>query len=304
LHRVSWIAVAMLVLTLGAVLFCVLRRRLPGGQRWWVALAVIPAAVFVFLLPVSLPVWQALPKLRFLQFPWRWLVAVEAPLGVFVAAAIATGIGRARRWAVAGAFGAAFLCLTMVADRVFFQICDQYDAVPGMLQDYGDGGGFQGTDEYAPVGADNSLVPQDLPAGCLVREPGKTLGVSSADDPQPDWAPQQKSCPAVLDGGYAVGGQRWSARGQATEPGYVVLRLRRYPAWRVTVNGRLETDQGQRDDGLIEVPLAAGPVAVAAEWVTTSDVKWGRAISAASFLVMVGVLFGTGAAAWRKKKVG
>jgi hypothetical protein len=299
LHRVSWIAVAMLVLTLGAVLFCVLRRRLPGGQRWWVALAVIPAAVFVFLLPVSLPVWQALPKLRFLQFPWRWLVAVEAPLGVFVAAAIATGIGRARRWAVAGAFGAAFLCLTMVADRVFFQICDQYDAVPGMLQDYGDGGGFQGTDEYAPVGADNSLVPQDLPAGCLVREPGKTLGVSSADDPQPDWAPAQKTCVAVLDGGFGENGRGWSARGMAPEAGYVVLRLRRYPRWRVTMNGRPAGEGGQRDDGLIEVPVAAGPVTVDAQWVMTPDVEWGRAISAAGLLALAGL----GLAAWRKKKV-
>jgi len=299
LHRVSWIAVTMLGLVLGAVLVCVLRRKVPGGRRWWVALAVIPPAVLVLLLPVSLPLWHVLPKLRFLQFPWRWLVAVEAPLGIFVASAMLTGAGRTKRWIVGGTFGAVFLCLTMVADRMFFQICDQYDAVPGMLQDYGDGGGFQGTDEYAPVGADNSLVAQDLPAGCLVADPGKTLGVTSADNPQPDWAPEQKSCAAVLGGGYAGDVRRWSARGRATESGYVVLRLRRYPAWRVTVNGRSAGDVGQREDGLIEVPVAAGPVAVAAEWLTTPDVAWGRAITAVALLVVLGGVL----AAWRKRKV-
>lgn len=199
----------------------------------------------------------------------------------------------------AAGFGAAFLCLTMVADRKFFQICDQYDAVPGMLQDYGDGGGFQGTDEYAPAGADNSLVAQDLPAGCVVRDPGSALGVSSADDPQPDWAPAQKSCVAVLDGGFAAKGRGWSARGMVPESGYVVLRLRRYPRWRVTVNGRDAGDGGQREDGLIQVPVAAGPVTVDAEWVTTPDVLWGRAISAAGLLVLVG----SGLASRRKKRV-
>jgi hypothetical protein len=299
LHRVSWIAVAMLALALGGLLICAARKRLPGERRWWVAVAVIPATVLVLMLPVSLPVWKALPKLQFLQFPWRWLVAVEAPLGIFVAAA-ALGANRLKRWTAMVGFAAAFLCLTMVADRVFFQICDQYDAVPGMLQDYGDGGGFQGTDEYAPVGADNSLVAQDLPAGCLVRDPMQTLGLTSADDPQPDWAPAQKSCVAVLDGGFEAQGLGWQARGTAPEPGYVVLRLRRYPRWRVTVNGRSAGDGDRRDDGLLEVPVAAGPVAVDARWVATRDVKWGRAISAAGLLALVGL----GLAAWQKKKVG
>jgi hypothetical protein len=298
LHKVSWIAVAMLGLALGGLLICVARRRLPGGRRWWVAPAVIPVAVLVLMLPMSLPLWKALPKLQFLQFPWRWLVAVEAPLGIFVAAAM-LGANRLKRWTAIACCSAAFLCLTMVADRVFFQICDQYDAVPGMLADYGDGGGFQGTDEYAPLGADNSLVAQDLPAGCLVQDPEQTLGVSSADDPQPDWAPAQKTCVAVLDGGFGANERGWSARGMAPEAGYVVLRLRRYPRWRVTMNGRPAGEGGERDDGLIEVPVAAGPVTVDAQWVTTPDVEWGRAISAAGLLALAGL----GLAAWRKKKV-
>ena len=57
-------------------------------RSWWIPLALIPVAVLLLQLPISLPLWNLLPKLRFLQFPWRWLVVLEAPLGIFFAAAI------------------------------------------------------------------------------------------------------------------------------------------------------------------------------------------------------------------------
>src|ERR1700723_2686070 len=65
-------------------------------RRLWIPLAIIPAAVLFLLLPISLPVWDLLPKLRFLQFPWRWLLVVEAPMGIFFAAAVWPGNARMR----------------------------------------------------------------------------------------------------------------------------------------------------------------------------------------------------------------
>lgn len=314
LHRVSWIAVAMLATVLAAAVVCRMRRTLPGGRRWWLALAVIPATVLVLLLPVSLPVWQALPKMQFLQFPWRWLVAVEAPLGIFVAAAVSRPATETREqvagmpagggpaglgWAAVLVSCAVFSGLTWMAGRVFFQVCDQYDAVPGMIAVYRDQHGFEGTDEYAPVATDNTLVAQDLSAACLVQDPTQTLGVATPDDPQPDWAPNQKSCVATLDGGYAAGGRAWSAEGMVPQAGFLVLDLRRYPAWRVKVNGRVVSDQGEREDGLMVVPAPAGPVEVAAEWITTRDVLWGRGITLAALALVAGAWL----AAERKRKL-
>jgi hypothetical protein len=68
--------------------------------------------------------------------------------------------------------------------------------------------------------------------------------------------------------------------------GYLVLRLRRYPAWHVRVNGTRVTDLGHREDGLMVLPVSQGPVEVAADWKTTADVRLGRWISIGWLLIM------------------
>ncbi len=55
-------------------------------------------------------------------------------------------------------------------------------------------------------------------------------------------------------------------------PGYLILRLRSYPAWKVGVNGRPVVGMPQREDGLIAVPVQQGPVEVAIDWIATPDV--------------------------------
>ncbi|HKF49437.1 MAG TPA: 6-pyruvoyl-tetrahydropterin synthase-related protein [Terracidiphilus sp.] len=321
LDKASWVAVAMIVVTLACVLVGWRRRTLPGSRRWWVPLGLIPVVVLVLLLPVSLPLWDVLPKLRFLQFPWRWLVAVEAPLAIFVAAAVVKGQGpeiqgsgirdqgserrqAGLRWIVWAAFGAVFVGLTVVAGREFFQVCDQYDAVPAMVGYYGDGGGYAGVDEYAPPGADDDMVPEDLPGACLVSDAAAVLGKITADDPQPDWAPAQKSCDATLAFAAARGRTAMLHKridGAVPHGGYLVLRLRRYPAWDVRVNGQRVTTMPERDDGLMVVPVSAGPVALSMDWTTTPDVRWGRRISGAACIVLA-ALFVLGRGAHRLRR--
>jgi hypothetical protein len=288
LRRVSWIAVLMLTALLVSALVCWRRRTLPGDKRVWIPLLLIAAVVLILLLPVSLPLWNVLPKLRFLQFPWRWLVVLEAPLGIFVAAAVWAG-GRVRRTAALSACSAVFIGISLLAGRAWFQLCDEYDAVPGMLADYRQGDGFEGTDEYAPAGADNSMVAENLPAGCLVDDPAKILGRVIADDPQPQWAASQNSCKAALPTVAEADAAHWEARGQLPAAGYLVLRLRRYPAWQVRVNGRFAADTGSREDGLMVVPVAAGAVDVTADWQATPDVCQGRWISLGALLLLAGL---------------
>ena len=92
----------------------------------------------------SLPLWNLLPKLRFLQFPWRWLVVVEAPMGIFFAAAIWT----AKRWWRVVAHRRVLLHRSF-RDRLFvrcsssIQDCDEEDSVTGMLAAYRSGQGLK-----------------------------------------------------------------------------------------------------------------------------------------------------------------
>jgi 6-pyruvoyl-tetrahydropterin synthase related domain len=277
LHKTSWIAVAMLALIGAAILICWLRRRMPGERKVWLPLALIPLAVLLLQLPVSLSIWNLLPKLRFLQFPWRWLVVLEAPLGIFLASAAWMKPGQ-RRAAVIAISAAVFAAMAWFAGTRFQQVCDDEDSVAGMTQAYAHGQGFIGTDEYTPQGADNTLVAQALPPACLVSDSATALGEASTDDPQPVWKAEQGSCdrfPLVASGDE----QHIRIRGMASHTGYLVLRLQRYPAWSVRVNGEPVTDQGNREDGLMAVPVQAGFADVTIDWTTTPDVIVGRWIS-------------------------
>ncbi len=85
LWRVSIIAVIMICRGPDRLFWLAgLRNTLPAKLCWWFPLALIPLAVLFLQLPISLPVWNLLPKLRFLQFPWRWLVVLEAPMAIFL----------------------------------------------------------------------------------------------------------------------------------------------------------------------------------------------------------------------------
>ncbi len=285
LIRASAIAVTMVAVALAGVAVSWWRRTLPSDRRWWIPLALIPAAVLFLQFPVSDFLWNALPKMRFLQFPWRWLVVVEAPMAMFFASAMWAG-RRAWRVLACVACAAAFLAASAFAGASLFQGCDEDDAVSGTLRDFQAGVGFAGTDEYAPPGADNSLVSTSLPFACLVTDPAVTLGKGDAGM-TPDWSADQNSCDATYSEN-APGHDPEHLRMQADTPhaGYLVLRLRTYPVWRVQINGQPVSAMPRREDGLMAVPVPRGRVELSADWTTTSDVLAGRTISLAALALI------------------
>jgi hypothetical protein len=286
LIRVSGIAVTMVAVAVIGLVIGLVKRRL-RYPRYWVPLALIPVVVLFLQLPLSEPVWNALPKLRFLQFPWRWLVVVEAPMAVFFAAA---AWGRSRWWRaiVCVGCGTAFVAATAVAGVTFFQPCGDEDSVPGRLADYRAGAGFEGTDEYAPPGADNSLVATDLPFACLVVDPAIVLGKGDPDTP-PEWSADQGTCDATFaaahDSQKALP-EHLRLGGDTPHAGYLVLRLRTYPAWEVKVNGHEPASPPERQDGLMTVPVPQGHVDLTVDWTTTRDVLIGRWISVVALVLV------------------
>ena len=257
-----------------------------ANRRWWIPLALIPPAVLFLELPISLPVWNLLPKLRFLQFPWRWLVTLEAPMAIFFALAVCS-VWPARRWlrlAIVAACTASFLAASAGAGLFFFQGCDEEDAVAAMVDVYRTGHGFEGVDEYSPAGADNSLIPTGLPDACLVTDPSTVLG-KGAESTVPDWEPDQGSCAATFAATRSLP-EHLRIAANTPHAGYLVLRLRSYPAWRVTVAGRPVAALTQRDDGLIAVPVPQGKVDLTVDWTATGDVLAGRWLSALAVLLL------------------
>ena len=85
LRTASWIAVVVLTSTaIAAVLSYRARKR--GGL--WAALVALAAVIAYLLLPFSDVVWRLAPELRFLQFPWRWLLVLSLVLAALVGLAL------------------------------------------------------------------------------------------------------------------------------------------------------------------------------------------------------------------------
>ncbi len=275
------------------------------ARCWWLPLALIPPAVLILQLPFSLPLWNLLPEMRFLQFPWRWLVALEAPMAVFFAAALwpRESARRRRRVGVAAVCAAVFLAATLLAGASFYQACYPEDTVAGVMAAIGSGAGTDGYDEYAPPGAKNALVATGLPDACLAADPAIPLGIFDTPGANPDWWVEQGSCAATLrrqldqpehkrlatfiSNDEMVPNELTSRRNVPTHARYLILRLRGYPAWRIAVNGYPIAALPRREDGLIVVPVWPGRVALTVDWTTTPDVTAGRWLCVLAVLLLI-----------------
>ncbi len=267
----------------GFVIALIRRRLTPSTRGFWLPLALLIPVIVLLQFPLSAPLWT-LPKLQFLQFPWRWLMVLNTPFAIFLANATPLATRRARvlsglTWTLL------LLCSTATASLVFFQYCDQEDDPVNQAAIFRTGTGVEGTDEYAPLGSDNSLVASNLPDACLVSDPLQDLGESDPGS-APVWYPEQGSCDDTFHA------QLWQNQHKllqidTDQAGYIVLRLRRYPAWRVTVNGQPANTPSNREDGLLVLPVPQGPSTVNVQWTTTPDVWWGRGISLASLVILL-----------------
>jgi hypothetical protein len=294
LHQVSWIAVSMIVIAVAGIAISWLRGTLPtaksaASRLWWIPVAAIPLVVCLFLFPVSRPLWLLLPEMRFLQYPWRWLEAVEAPMAIFVVIAIWPS-GRRARATVLVVCAAVFVASTTYAAKAFFQVCYPEDTVASVLFDYRVGAGFEGMYEYEPPGGDDSSIATGLPDACLVSDPSIVLGKPDPDDPDanPIWSLDQGSCQATFTTlhGNQTNPEHREMRATTSHAGYLILRLVSYPVWSIRVNGQLQAALPKRNDGLIAVPVPQGPIDLTVDWTTSPDVVAGRWVSAISVLFL------------------
>jgi hypothetical protein len=285
LLRVSVIGLTMIAVAIGAVLLAWRRGKLLQRWKWWTPLALIPVVVLMLQLPLSLPVWNALPKLRFLQFPWRWLVTVEAPMGIFFASAVWI-TGRRLQRALIFACTTFFLGIAVVTWFLFFQPCEFEDSAVGVMDAYWAQQGYEGVDEYAPPNTDSSLLPTGLPDACFTSNPLIQLG-HGEDGTTPTY--RESSCDATFswDGDpFRRDPEHLVFAASVPQPGYLILKLRTFPAWRVKVNGKAIDSMTSRADGLMAFSVSGGTVRVAADWSTTADVVFGRLVTAFSLVLL------------------
>ena len=284
LRTASWTAVVVLAAT---VIAAVLSYRARKRGSLWGALVALAAVIVGLLLPFSDGVWRDAPEMKFLQFPWRWLLVLSLVLAALVGLALRGGTATRRENLLrVAAVVVVAVCVSGVAWFYFWQPCDDEDNVRAQVAAFRDGG-FQGTDEYTAAAADNDAIQKDLPPIRVVRAADGDEGNSAAGQ-NPEW---QGGGADLLPSEIRI--RRWDVeRMSATVRsggGFAVLRVMDYPAWRVTVNGAPAGSRPRRDDGLTVVPVAAGVSQIEVRYGATRDVWAGRVLSLAAAILWLGL---------------
>jgi uncharacterized membrane protein len=265
LRTVSWIAVALFV---GAVVTAWLARR--KRNAIWMPLVVVGAGVCILQLRWSDGVWWLTPELKFLQFPWRWMMVLGLVFAALAGLAL-RGEAATRRAIAVRAVVMLVLAggMAVLSSTLFWQPCDEEDNVQAQIATFHDRG-FGGTDEYTPQNADNSEIQQALPQVRLLKTPNAE---EASDSNNSQWTADPTE---EISAGVTV--DRWNPEHKSItitseQPGYAVLRLMDYPAWRVTRNNADVSERARRSDGLMAIPVEAGTNHIDVRWRITTD-QW------------------------------
>lgn len=215
------------------------------------------ASSAILMLSVSNLLWQFLPKLRFVQLPFRWLLCLNVALAMLLAMA-------AKRWTSRLLVSAVLLAALILAGHRIQR--PWWDAAPDIRQmsnAVADGTGYEGTDEYVPAGADPYELKKNLP---LVSD--DTGGPVRSEILA--WGPTEK---------------HFRIHGATAQN--LTIRLFNYPAWHVVVNGKAAKTQTADVTGLMVIPMGAGDSDVQIHFVRTIDRFVGNLVSLISLFVLV-----------------
>jgi hypothetical protein len=274
--KVSTIAVATMLLAGVAAVFGARRRR-EYPALWWMMVA-LAAASATMMFPVSLWFWHHLPKLQFLQFPWRWLVPLGIPYAFFLASAIA----QARwRWIW---YSAVALIIAATATAIVRDAWWDSEDIPFLEAAIRSGHGYEGTDEYAPLACDI----YDLPGAILNPESPEVFEKAPPTPLLQQVASDSGRVTTFPPAQISI--DKWQSehkgfRLEASEPLTLALRLLNYPAWEVRVDDATVNPGSEPGIARMLVQVPSGPHRVAVNLRRTWDRTAGGVISGFSAIM-------------------
>jgi hypothetical protein len=266
----NWIAssLAVLMIILAGAAALAARGRSPiagtAEMKEWRIFVLLAALATLLMLRLSAPFWLLLPKLRFVQFPWRWMSVLALPFAIFLACAMAR-----KRWgwiwmlttfAILGSTGA------LLVQKGWWDTED----IPGLRRAIANGQGFEGTDEYDPLGDDHTNIPAKSPE-VQVMDTDSMQGPAIKPIVHVDrWSPEEKEVSV-----------------SSRQPFFLGLRILNYPAWRVELNGAKVTPLSGDDYDQMIVQVPTGESHIHVRFTRTRDRTLGGLLSLVSALVLL-----------------
>ena len=252
---VTWLAVWEMVVIVAAAWASRLWRE--TQREVWNGLVGWAIVCSVLMFPVAGVLWKVLPKMQFMQFPWRWLLCLSMIFSVLVTVGL-------RRWWWRAAIVAVSILVIVGAWR--YAQAPWWDTAADLreMQDnMATGAGYEGTDEYTPLGAEPAAIDKEARNVTVHGPAHAAIRVS-------EWSAESRVFTAEL-----------SAADQ------MAVRLFQYPAWRVEVNGRVVEAAVRAETGQMLVPVGAGMNRVEIRFVRT----WDRAVGGwISFITAIAVM--------------
>lgn len=221
----------------------------------WVAMATM------LMFSITLLAWEHLPELRFVQFPWRWLLCLNVVWALSVPIAFHRATTRLLVY-VALLSMLAFGCLYIQAPW-----WENAASISEILGHQRTGEGYEDVDEYVPAGADNYEIKPDAPRVTAENQSAIRTTIQ-------EWNPESRVFTAHVD-----------------QPEVLMLRLFNYPSWRVTVNGKLVEAQSDPLTGQMMIPIRAGENEVRIKFIRTWDRTVGGLVSLGALLVLLFAMF-------------
>ena len=286
--RLGWVPLGLAVLGVAWAIFR--RRQFPHEVQFHVWLMVLATAVFLFMsLLISQFIWEGLPLIDFVQFPWRFVGRAALPLAFLAGVpffffqrrgAEAQRIG----WGGVGVALAVGLLVLEAIPTVYPNICRE-EPFPTIntVHQYERETGLVGVD---PEG---SYFPRTV----VQRPSSSPLEANYQANETP-----QRLDTAVLPPGTTIETVEYDKRGVTaviTSPEPFTARYRSFdfPGWVALVDGQLVPIRPEDPSGLITFPVPAGRHEVAVRWQSapTRTALLGLSIfSLAGVLVVVLVL--------------
>ena len=269
-HIASTIAVALIAFT-GIAALAARRASLESGktsqQQVWNALVLLAAVAAALMLRPTAVLWQFLPKLRFVQFPWRWMSILTVALIYFLSAAVAR---KRFRWLWIISVAALLSGTATFLMKHTWWDDEEFSTLRAAISS---GEGFDGTDEYDPIDDDHYNLPQKTPRAQILpltddAEAGSRQLTQSPKLFFEQWTPEEKTVQV-----------------DSSQPARLALRLLNYPAWKVEVNGSRIQPGHAEDSGQMIVAIPAGHSRVTVHFVRTPDRTLGAVLSVISSVI-------------------
>ncbi len=279
--RLGWVPVVLAIIGLSTLFW----RKLEREQRWHVLLMAAATALFLFMaLPISLTLWENIPLIDFVQFPWRFIGRAALPVAFlagmpFAAAADQEAVwsNRRKRFLVQIALGAAIALLLLEAlPNLYPRYCRE-DSFPTILDVHA----YEQATGLVGIDPEGSYFPRTVEK----RPKGSPLQA----DYQAGQSPQRFDMSLLPEG--ATADMQYgplSASGQINAPVPFTARYLSFafPGWKVHIDDQQVPVVPSDPEGLITFAVPAGEHVISIRWQSTFT---RTALSLVSFLALLGV---------------